>query len=137
MIQPGLYDRMFSLCPPEVAFCVIFIPSWCLICRDLHAFLWVKFGLEDLLRVKDLTFCNSAYQICHPSVSTLPRLRFTHIECICPRFKMYFSPFQNLFVNHSKYISPTYKMLMYSRKSSSAFLPPISFHFAATQIYTH
>ena len=29
------------------------------ICRDLRAFLGVKFGLEDLLRVKDLTFHNS------------------------------------------------------------------------------
>ena len=28
-------------------------------CRDLRAFLGVKFGLEDLLRVKDLTFRNS------------------------------------------------------------------------------
>ena len=27
--KPGLYDRMFSFCSPEVAFCVDFIPSRC------------------------------------------------------------------------------------------------------------
>ena len=48
-------------CSAFVHFCVNFIPSRCLICRDLHAFLGVKFGLEDLLRVKYLTFCNSGY----------------------------------------------------------------------------
>ena len=35
----------------------------CYICRDLRAFLGVKFGLEDLLRVKDLTFRNSAARL--------------------------------------------------------------------------
>ena len=35
----------------------------CYICRDFCAFLGVKFGLEDLLRVKDLTFRNSALNI--------------------------------------------------------------------------
>ena len=28
-------------------------------CRDLRAFIGVKFGLKIFLRVKDLTFCNS------------------------------------------------------------------------------
>ena len=55
--RPGLYDRMYSFCSPEVAFCVNFIPS---MCRDLRTFHGVKFGSADLLRVKDLTHRNSA-----------------------------------------------------------------------------
>ena len=49
---------MFSFCSPKVAYCVNFVPSRCKICCDFRAFLGVRFGLEDLLRVKDLTFCN-------------------------------------------------------------------------------
>ena len=29
VFKPGLYDRMFSICSPEIAFCVTFIPSVC------------------------------------------------------------------------------------------------------------
>ena len=60
VFKPRSYDRMVNFCSPKVTFCVNFIPSRCRICRDLRVFIGVKFSLEDLLRVKDLTFRNSA-----------------------------------------------------------------------------
>ena len=59
VFKPRSYDRMVNFCSPKVTFCVNFIPSRCRICRDLRVFIGVKLSLEDLLRVKDLTFRNS------------------------------------------------------------------------------
>ena len=33
------------------------------ICKRKRAFLWVKFGLKILLRVKELTLCNSVHHL--------------------------------------------------------------------------
>ena len=38
---------------------VSFVQFKCQNSCDLRAFLWINFGLKVLLRVKDLTFCNS------------------------------------------------------------------------------
>ena len=48
-----------------------FVALKCQKCRDLRAFLGVKFGLLILVRVKDLTFSSSAESGCFFAVSSI------------------------------------------------------------------
>ena len=43
----------------KIVLFVNFVPFQCQNCHELHAFLGVNIGLKVLLRVKELTFCNS------------------------------------------------------------------------------
>ena len=63
-----MYDRFmgthalafFGSCSPKVFFLLVFLKFKCQNCRDLRAFLRVKFGSTVLLCAKELTFCNSS-----------------------------------------------------------------------------
>ena len=52
--------RVANSCSPKIIHVVSLVQLRCKNCRDLRDFLRVKFGLKVLLRVKVLTFCNSA-----------------------------------------------------------------------------
>ena len=54
--------RVVNSCSPKSIHVVSLVQLRCKNCRDLRVFLRVKFGLKVLLRVKDLTFRNSASQ---------------------------------------------------------------------------
>ena len=88
VFKPRSYDRMVNFCSPKVTFCVNFIPTTrCRICRDLRVFIGVKFSLEDLLRVKDLTFRNSATTIVLIRILVRSTFKNTHASCVDPGMK--------------------------------------------------
>ena len=58
----ALFERVVNICPKEISFLVSFVQFQSWNCCDLP-FLGVKFGLMVLLRVNELTFRNSAWQL--------------------------------------------------------------------------
>ena len=52
IFKPAIFDTFY---PHEVAIYINFIKFKSKICRDLRTFHGVKFGLKDLLCVKDMT----------------------------------------------------------------------------------